>query len=236
MKKLLLVFAHPGDESLLTGGTVAKYVHVGWHIELISATGGKNGQTELEKAAATLGISSLTFLDFEEGKLIRQHPGEIEDKVYRLMLAFSPEIVITHEPAGITNDPDHVKLSRSATFAFQKYAKEFELRFPESEQPKLYYSCLPESLVTHLTKQKLFPKEFHGKPIVGTPDKHITTVVNVGGFIRDKVRAVKAHNIQDRSLDRDLLELPADHEYYVLRMQGIKEVFMGKNDRVSNKL
>ncbi|MEK7119429.1 MAG: PIG-L family deacetylase, partial [Patescibacteria group bacterium] len=30
MKKLLLVFAHPDDESFSCGGTVAKYVKAGW--------------------------------------------------------------------------------------------------------------------------------------------------------------------------------------------------------------
>lgn len=79
MKRLLLVFAHPDDESFSCAGTVAKYVAAGWKVDLICATRGEDGsrgpyvdlpkdqlgdirQKELQKACVTLGINSITFL------------------------------------------------------------------------------------------------------------------------------------------------------------------------------
>lgn len=183
MKKLLLVFAHPDDESPTVGGTVAKYAKAGWQIDRIFAT---------------------TSLGFTEGLLSKEHPGEVEEPIYRKMLELVPDIVITFEPSGITNDPDHKKISLSATFAFQKYAKEFEKRFPEAHQPKLYYVCVPQSQVFFLQQKREIPNESFGKPWVGTEDKKITTVIG--------------------------------NEYFYLRMVGIKEAFMGKNDKVSDRL
>ena len=45
MKKMLLVFAHPDDESFTTGGMVSKYSENGWEIDLCCVTNGERGQT-----------------------------------------------------------------------------------------------------------------------------------------------------------------------------------------------
>lgn len=155
MKKLLLVFAHPDDESFTVPGTVARYTKADWHIERID------------------GIS----LGLKENLFEKKHPGVIEEPLYRKMLEIVPDIVITFDRSGITNHPDHKKISRCATFAFQKYAREFERLYPQVQQPKLYYVCVPASHVIYLQKTREIPKESYGKAWVGTDDKKITTVI-----------------------------------------------------------
>lgn len=155
MKKLLLVFAHPDDEFFTVGETVTKYEKSGWQIDRIIATA----------------------LGFKEDTLSKEHPGEVEEPIYRAMSEFAPDVVVTFDPSGITNHPDHKKMSRSATFAFQKYAKEFEKRFSETDQPKLYYVCVPQSQVFFLQQKREIPNESFGKSWVGTADKKITTVI-----------------------------------------------------------
>lgn len=44
---ILLVFAHPDDETSAAGGTTAKYVSLGYTVDLVTATGGEKG-TRLE--------------------------------------------------------------------------------------------------------------------------------------------------------------------------------------------
>jgi len=176
VKKLLLVFAHTIDESFFVGAMEAKYEKIGWQIERIIAE---------------------TSLGFNEGTLSKQHPGEVEEPVYRKMVEFVPDLVVTFEPFGITNNPDHKKISRATTFAFQKYAK-------RANNPKLYYVCLPKSQNIYLRKNKITPTEPLDKSWVGTEDKKITAVI--------------------------------DGEYFYLRMNGTKEAFMGKLDKVSDKL
>ncbi len=43
MKTMVLVFAHPSDESFIAGGTIATYASLGWKVHLIIATNGEKG-------------------------------------------------------------------------------------------------------------------------------------------------------------------------------------------------
>lgn len=255
MKRMLLVFAHPDDESFTCGGLVPKYVARGWHVDLVCATRGERGasgpyqharpitlaqlrQKELEKAAQILGIASITFLEYYDGKLSGLHAGELEDKVYQTFQTFTPDVVVTFEPDGISNHPDHVKLTLSTTVAFQKYAK-YAIEEEISRSPKLYYACIPESVTEYAKKINMIPDESFGRPWHGVEDKRITTVVDISKFTKIKTQALRAHVTQRDDVNRFLVvgtNPLIRQEYFVQRFEGTKEVFMGKNDRVANKL
>jgi len=257
MKKLLGIFAHPDDETIEAGGTIAKYVKAGWSADIVVATRGENGTRgsvdilegktladvrshELTKSAEILGIRSISFLDYIDGTLSQKTPGDIEDQLVRILHDIRPDVVITAEPEGLTNHPDHIKLSYSATYAFQEYAK---LRESEntvrSDLPKLYYACFPQSIMTYLVEKGCFSEEAHGKKRKGTEDKRITTVIDIRRFAGKKVMAMDAHQTQ-----RELLEKYVRiqnnpffiHEYFIHRMTGTVEVFIGKTESVSGRL
>ena len=237
MKRLLLVFAHPDDESFSCGGTVAQYVDAGWHVDLICGTSNDVRQKELQKAGVILGIHSITFLGYQDGTLASQTPGELEDAVYKKMEELVPDAVITMDTTGINNDPDHVKMCFTATYAFQKYAAWIEEKLKDQEDaaqnfPKLFYASLPESLVEYLKKKKSLPAESFSKPWRGTPDKKITTVINITEFADTKKQALASYT----SVPEYMVQPMVDHEYYILRMQGTTEVFMGNHDNVANNL
>ncbi len=259
MKRILLVTAHPDDESFMTGGTVAKYVDAGWEVDLICATRGEEGergpfvqlarekvgevrQKELEKAGTVLGIHSITFLGYKDGTLADRTPGDIEDMVHRKMIELVPDIVITADTTGISNHPDHIKLSYATTYAFQKYAKWIEEQLKDQEMseqlfPKLYYACLPASIVAFAVKEKILPAESFGKPWKGVDDKKITTVIDISEYGQMKEKALRSHVTQVANVEsffkmKDLMK----HEYYIFRMHGTTEVFMGKNDHVASDL
>lgn len=280
MKKLLLVMPHPDDESFTCGGTVAKYVKAGWDVQLVCATRGEAGsrgphegtteplgdirQRELEQAGTMLGLSSITFLGYKDGTLPDQEPGEMEEKIFRFMVSFAPDVTITLEPGGITNHPDHIKFTRVARYAFQEYAKSIEevkkkeislanrprhardvwqidlaTATQTKDEPKLYYACIPESVGLHLLKKKALPLQSFGNPWSLIPDKHITTVIDVRKFTSVKIKALRAHESQLVDVGRFLAmpgQVLAKYEYFILRMQGTREVYMGKDDRVSNRL
>lgn len=81
---LLLVHAHPDDESLATGGTIARYAALGVRVTVVTCTLGEHGEvigdelaglaaeradqlggyrlTELRQACAALGVSTHRFL------------------------------------------------------------------------------------------------------------------------------------------------------------------------------
>lgn len=259
MKRLLIVAAHPDDESFMAGGTIAKYVAEGWQADLLTATRGEEGergplvqlgrdkvgetrQKELENAAKILGIHSITLMGYRDATLSSRTPGDIEDAVYKKMVELVPDVVITSDTTGISNHPDHIKLSYATTYAFQKYAKwiEAQLASEEPEEqifPKLYYACRPESVVAYAVQKKIIPAESFGKPQKGIDDKKITTVIDILDYEDIKASALRCHVTQTADVERffkvkDWLK----HEYFIFRMHGTTEVFMGKNDHVVDSL
>lgn len=95
--KLLAVFAHPDDESMGMGGTLAKYSAQGVETHLVCASRGEGGwfgpeeqdpgpvrlgqirEAELRSAVKELGMTSLFFLDYIDGHVDEADPlGQLE--------------------------------------------------------------------------------------------------------------------------------------------------------------
>lgn len=261
MKRILLVFAHPDDESFSCGGIIPKYVEEGCQVNLICATRGEEGnvgplvhltreevpavrQKELEKAGTVLGIHAITFMGYKDATLSETTPGDLEDRIYKHMLEYVPDVVITADTTGISNHPDHIRLSFATTYAFQKYAAWVEGQLKDQEPslqmfPKLYYACLPESIVSFAVKKKSLPSESFGKPWKGVPDKNVTTVIDISEYAEVKKKALRCHVTQTEDVDR-FFSIPGQpelkKEYFIFRMHGTTEVFMGKNDSVADEL
>ncbi len=280
MKRMFVVFSHPDDESFATGGTIAKYADNGWKIHLLCVTRGQKGSSEqyppgeklgmirsqeLENAASILGISHVQMYDFMDGSLKALVRGELEDKIFKDMARIVPDVVLTCEPGGISNHPDHIRLTNAVTYAFQKYAKSLVdlSRFEELKgiiirdlnrlyrksfeevgelggDPRLYFACMPRSVGAYLVKQKRFPALSFDKPWSVIPDDKVTTVIDIKRYTSKKIKALHAHVTQGDDVELFLAESFHNpllfQEYFILRMTGLTEVFMGKNDKVSNKL
>lgn len=273
MKTMLLVFAHPDDESFTAGGTVAKYAKTGWKIHLVCATNGEQAgddlgpirQKEVRKAADTLGIKSVTFLGLPDAGLSELTPGTLEDPLFKIMKEKLPDTVITHDTTGITNHPDHIKVCYAVTYAFQEYAEylfaietknksaihrgknwiqeEHQRVFGDvavSHEPKLYYVCLPQNILAFFKKVGGLSDLSYDQPWKGTPDKTITTVIDIKQTKSIKIKALKCHLSQKVDVDRfiavPLLNPFLKQEFFLLRMQGTYEILMGKIDRIDDRL
>lgn len=255
MKRIVGVFAHPSDESVMCGGTLAKYAKAGASVDIICAAHTPETKIAMERATSVLGVSSLTFLDYKEGTVARQNPGEIEDQLFRAFVDFAPTTVITFEPDGVNNDPEHKKITVAATVAFQNYAATsrevieknisptnrprhprdvWQISFAEAirneKDATLYYVCMPSSIAEYLKKEEAIPAVSFDRPWRGVADKTITTVIDIAQSAPAKKQALAAFGTTGYG---DAL---LRQEFFVLRMHGTKEVFMGKDDRVSNRL
>src|SRR6187399_3113110 len=130
--RLMCILAHPDDESLGMGGTLAKYAREGIHTHLITATRGERGrfgdaavrpelhvvgatrEAELRAAAKELSIRSVDFLDYIDGDLDRADPIEVQGKIAAHIRRIRPHVVATFGPEGAYGHPDHIAISQCA--------------------------------------------------------------------------------------------------------------------------
>jgi LmbE family N-acetylglucosaminyl deacetylase len=113
-RRILLMTAHPDDVDIMAGGTVARFLDEGHDVHSVIFTRGDKGhddpgmtpegvavlrEVEQRAAAAILGLSRLTFLDFADGELAWAGPS-LAEAATRLIRQERPDMVITHDPYG----------------------------------------------------------------------------------------------------------------------------------------
>jgi LmbE family N-acetylglucosaminyl deacetylase len=131
----MCILAHPDDESIALGGTLAKYAAEGVEISLVVATRGERGwfgvpeenpgegalatirEAELRAACAVLGVQRLDFLDYIDGDLDQATHECIITQLVRLIRLARPQVVITFGPDGLYGHPDHIAISQFTTSA-----------------------------------------------------------------------------------------------------------------------
>lgn len=158
--KLMCILAHPDDESMGTGGILARYSDEGIATYLVSATHGERGwfgksedypgpkalanirEKELYAAAEVLGLQEVIILDYMDGELDRADPDEVIAKLVDQVRRIQPQVVVTFDPNGIYGHPDHIAISQFVTSAVVA-AADPNYKGNQGRQPhrveKLYY-------------------------------------------------------------------------------------------------
>src|SRR5260221_4883721 len=131
MKTIVGIFAHPDDEALFIGGTLAKLAEKN-NVYVICITNGDwNGKQhdntlrdirkkEEENAALVLGIKKVFFLGFHDGTLSNNLYFTIAEKIQEKLDELKPEMLITFEPHGVSGHIDHIAASMISSFLFKK--------------------------------------------------------------------------------------------------------------------
>src|SRR5262245_13757379 len=161
--RLMCILAHPDDESLGTGGILARYAAEGVVTSLITATRGERGwegnvaadpgphalgrmrEAELRAAARVLGLQEVVLLDYEDGELDRAEPAEAIGQLVAHIRRLRPDVVVTFDPTGYYGHPDHISISQFATAAVVAAADSSyagPLALPVHRVAKLYYRAL----------------------------------------------------------------------------------------------
>jgi LmbE family N-acetylglucosaminyl deacetylase len=128
--RLLCVMAHPDDESLGVGATLARYGAEGVELHLVTATRGERGwfgapeenpglqelgrmrEAELRAAAGVLRLHSLAFLGYIDGDLDQAGATEVAARIAHHVRRVKPHVVITFGPDGAYGHPDHIAISQ----------------------------------------------------------------------------------------------------------------------------
>jgi LmbE family N-acetylglucosaminyl deacetylase len=127
VRKLLIVGAHPDDETFFAGGTIAKYAAEGTRISVVCATRGERGATadlcsiaelpkvregELRDAMQILGVAEVHLLSYEDQKLAEAPVEETRRQLVEAIRKKRPQIVMTFDPNGSNRHTDHMAISR----------------------------------------------------------------------------------------------------------------------------
>jgi N-acetyl-1-D-myo-inositol-2-amino-2-deoxy-alpha-D-glucopyranoside deacetylase len=124
-RTVLAIFAHPDDESLACGGTLARLADAGARVILVCASHGEAGSIsdpslvpdgdlgrvrarELRDAAAVLGVTETIVLDHPDGDLRWEHVPELHAEIVSMIERYRPDAVITFAEDGLYWHLDHI--------------------------------------------------------------------------------------------------------------------------------
>jgi LmbE family N-acetylglucosaminyl deacetylase len=252
--RLLAVLAHPDDESLGLGGTIAKYVSEGVDVFLLTATRGDAGryrgyprddprhpgpsalagirETELRAAASILGMRDVRLLDYPDQHLDRVLPGEAIAQIAGYICEVRPDVVVTFPPDGAYGHPDHVAISQLTCAAVVAAAGSAAAtdRTPHAVS-KLYFMAWPES--TWAAYQAAFKKlvstvDGVERQAVPWPEWSITTVLDTRAFWPTVWRAVSCHESQVAGYEQ-LQQLSPEHHEAIWGRQHFYRMFSRAN-------
>lgn len=112
MNKVLVIAAHPDDETLGIGGTIQKYKVNGNSVDVLILTDGvsaRHDKMELQKdaaqkACAFLGVDNLFFTDFKDQRLDEVALIDVIMPIEKIMKQVKPDIVYTHHGGDVNQD------------------------------------------------------------------------------------------------------------------------------------
>jgi len=225
-RRVVFVHAHPDDEALQTGGTMARYADEGAHVCLITCTNGEVGEiadvpelgtveeiqprlgeirrAELVEACRRLGDVDLRMLGFHDSGM----DGTPENDVAHAFVQQDFDAVV----AAIAGVLEEVRPQVLVTYnEYGGYGHPDHIRAHRAGivaaqrcgVDKIYYTAFPKSLIRMAREMAreigYGPDDFGTEEDVdriGTDDDAITTVVDASGFVERKFAALEAHRTQ----------------------------------------
>jgi LmbE family N-acetylglucosaminyl deacetylase len=236
---LVAFHAHPDDEVIATGGSIARAAAAGIRVVLVTATGGELGEVapgvlddgeelatrralEVARAGEILGVSRIAFLGYLDsgmaGEPTNEAPGSfasapIEEAAERLAAILreeDAEVLTIYDENGNYGHPDHIQVHRVGVRASEL-----------AQTPRVFEATLNrDHIVELMTRRAAEMGEIEGAPnpddfTMGMPASVITTTVDVGDFVAEKRAAMVAHASQ----------IPDDSFFLQLPLEAFKEAF-----------
>ncbi len=233
MATVTFFHAHPDDETIATGGTMADLAHQGHRVVLVTATRGELGEvpdalldpgeslaerrmSELAEAGRILGVSRQSFLDYHDsgmaGEESNGRPGcfaaadldEAAEALAGILAEEASEVLVIYDEHGGYGHPDHIQVHRVGMRAAAL-----------AGTPVVYMSTMDRDFIEALRQQAADsdwqpPEDTLDEPVtMGEPASRITTEVDVTRWIDDKRRAMRAHASQIGP-DSFFLSMPED--------------------------
>jgi N-acetylglucosamine malate deacetylase 2 len=213
--RLLLIYAHPDDESFAVAGVARMYADRGAEIALVSATRGDAGragepplcsredlparrEAELHAAARILGIGHVTVLNYMDKHLGDAPPDVIRRELVEAIRRQRPHVVLTFDPNGANLHPDHIAISR---FAVDAVAAAGDARWCPDTGPAHQVQRL-------LWSPPLLPWEAPSSADLAN-EPGVDFLIDISQYQSVKTAALRAHRTQHVSIDRHFFNMPS---------------------------
>lgn len=164
MTRLLCIVAHPDDETMLCGGTLAVLAERGVEIHVLCATRGEGGEmgeppratraelgrvraAEMRCACQALGVHRVDFLGYVDPTVgpenslypFAEGEDELRDRLLANVRRLRPHILLTHGRDGEYGHPAHQMLHRATWAAFQQLLAANPVEVPEAHTTTPYF-------------------------------------------------------------------------------------------------
>jgi LmbE family N-acetylglucosaminyl deacetylase len=220
MATAVFFHAHPDDEAIQTGGTMAKLADAGHRVVLVTATRGELGEipegllgagesltdrrvAELAAACEVLGVARHEFLGYRDsgmaGEPTNEDPScfwqadveEASGRLETLLRAEGADVVVFYDENGGYGHPDHIQVHRVGMRAAERAAT-----------TRVFMATVNRDYLLSLAERSdeigmPMPDEQRGMlEHLGVRGERITTEVDVHDFLAHKRRAMEVHASQ----------------------------------------
>ena len=220
MATVVFFHAHPDDEAIATGGTMAKLAAEGHRVVCVLATKGELGEVEegflsdgealearrvaeTEASCRILGVARGEFLGYRDSDMMgrtgnddpscfwRADIEEAATKLAALLEAEAADVLVVYDDHGNYGHPDHIQVHRVGVRAAEL-----------AGTPRVYESTFDRGRFAELTALAQggdlpdIPDTEGVDETMGSPSWMITTKVDVRDYLDVKKAAMAAHASQ----------------------------------------
>src|SRR5919108_3816896 len=222
MGTLISFHAHPDDEAIACGGSLARAATEGHRVVVVFATKGEHGEVpegflasgealwqrrerECLEAASVLGAQRVEFLGYTDSGMIGTPENEAQesfwqanvqeaaDRLANIISQEQADILTLYDENGGYGHPDHIQVHRVGVLAAQQAAT-----------PKVYESVVDRERIKAWFAMTQTPEgraalggveipDAEGVESMGVPPEEITTRVDVSAYLDQKRRAMAGH-------------------------------------------
>ncbi|MCA1727022.1 MAG: PIG-L family deacetylase [Actinobacteria bacterium] len=220
-RRLSAVFAHPDDDTFGIAGSLIQLGADVLDYQVIVATSGEAGlifegslatrenlgevreaEQRAALAAAGFGAADIHFLRHPDGGLAVVDQDQLVGQIQERLEPFTPEVVVTFGPEGVTGHADHIAAGAAATEAFHRLRADGA----RDAYRRLVYTALPATVIDGYREYLRSIGQDPGPPDAafaprGVPDDTIGIMADCTGVVDRKIAALREHRTQGEELE-----------------------------------